>query len=132
MNRTRHIRCYAKALVLLPRSFREEFGYEMVCDFSDAMDRAVATGSVRRVGLFWSTCAIDLVRNIVVQWLCTGFPILIALAMSWTLLLFGLLALQGIPQDRPEFADFHLIWLVGALTLAAISVACGRYYTRPL
>jgi hypothetical protein len=132
MNVTRHTRCYARVLALFPRSFREEFGYEMVCDFSDAFDRAIATGSVVAVALFWTTCASDLVCNVVVQWLRTGFPIVVALAMGWTLLLFGLLALQGIPPNRPEFADLHLVWLVMALTLAAISVACGRYYARPV
>jgi hypothetical protein len=106
----------------------------MVCDFADAMERAIATGSVIRIGLVWTNCVSDLVGNAAVQWICRGIPmlLLIVLAMSWTLLLFGLLAIQGIPQNRPEFADLHVAWLVGAVTLVGFSIACGRYRARHL
>jgi hypothetical protein len=129
---SRSIRCYAGLLRLLPRSFREEFGYEMVCDFADAMNRAIATGSVVSVGLVWTNCLSDLVGNAAVQWIRTGIPALmcLVLSMSWTLLLFGLLAIQGIPPNRPEFADLHVAWLALAFTLAGLSIACGRYHAR--
>ena len=130
MTMTPYARGYSRLLRLLPRPFREEFGYEMVCDFSDAMDRAIATGSVMRVARLWANCSGDLVSNIVVQWLRTGIPMLMLLAMSWSVLIFGLLAIQGVPQNRPEFTDLHLAWLVGALTLGVISLACSRYHSR--
>ena len=132
MNVIRPSRYYSNVLRLLPRPFREEFGYEMVCDFTDATERAVASGSVLSVALLWVNCIGDLMINAVVQWLRTGVPMLIALAMSWTLLLFGLLAIQGIPQNRPESADLHVAWLVGVLTLIVISIAYGRYHARHL
>jgi hypothetical protein len=132
MTATQHAHCYSKLLKLLPRRFLEEFGYEMVCDFSEAMERAVAAGSVVTVALIWANCVSDLMINAVVQWLRTGMPMLVALAMSWTVLLFSLLAIQGVPQNRPEFADLHLAWLVGALTLIVISIACSRYHTGDL
>jgi hypothetical protein len=132
MTATQHVHCYSTLLKLMPRPFLEEFGYEMVCDFSEATERAIAAGSVVAVALMWANCVSDLMINAVVQWLRTGIPILIALAMSWSVLLFGLLAIQGVPQNRPEFADLHLAWLIGALTLIVISIACSRYHTGDL
>jgi hypothetical protein len=102
----------------------------MVCDFTDATERAVASGSMLTIALLWINCMIDLMINGVVQWLRTGVPMLIALSVSWTLLLFGLLAIQGIPQNRPESANLHMAWVVGVLTLVGISIAYGRYHTR--
>jgi hypothetical protein len=132
MTATQHAHCYCKLLKLLPRPFLEEFGYEMACDFSEGMERAVAAGSVATVALIWANSVSDLMINAVVQWLRTGIPMLIALAMCWSLLLFSLLAIQGVPQNRPEFADLHLAWLAGVLTLIVISIACSRYHTGDL
>ena len=132
MTVTQHAHCYSKLLKLLPRPFVEQFGFEMVCDFSDAMERAIAAGSVVTVALIWTNCMSDLATNALTQWFRTGIPMLVALAMSWTVLLFGLLAIQGVPQNRPEFADLHLAWLAGALTLIVVSIGCSRYHTRNL
>jgi hypothetical protein len=123
-------RVYAVLLVLFPRSFTDEFGYEMMCDVRDACLRArhsrgrlgLVSLSARWVG--------DLARNVVIQWVRTGVPALIVISVSWTLLLFSLVALQGIPQASVLFTKLHLAWLLIAISMGLLCIAVGRYHAR--
>jgi hypothetical protein len=123
-------RVYAMLLVLFPRSFTEEFGYEMVIDFRDACLRA--RHSRGRLGLvsLSARCVWDLARNVVIQWVRTGVPSLIVISASWTLLLFSLLALQGIPQASVLFTKLHFAWLLIAISMGLLCIAFGRYHAR--
>lgn len=115
-------------LLLYPRSFRDEFGYEMTCDFEDATHSAWHSGGALEV---LSTCARygwDLGRNMITQWIRTGWPTLIAISASWSALLVALLALQSIPQANPLAFRLHAVWLVIAGVMALLSVALGRYH----
>lgn len=123
-------RLYAMLLVLFPRSFTEEFGYEMMCDFRDAARRARHSGG--RLGLVSLSAryAGDLVRNVFIQWVRTGVPALIVISASWTLLLFSLVALQGIPQTSVLFTKLHIAWLLIASAVGVLCIAFGRHHGR--
>ena len=114
--------------LLYPRSFRDEFGYEMTCDFEDATNHAWNNGGALEVLFIWTRYAGDLGRNVMTQWIRTGWPTLIAITVSWNALLFLLLALQSVAPANPLALQLHAAWLVIAGAVALGSVALGRYH----
>jgi hypothetical protein len=115
-------------LFLFPRSFRNEFGYEMKCDFADATNRAWNRSGRFKVLALWVWFAGDLALNLIIQWFQTGVPTLIGISATSTILLFALLALQGIPQNNALFIELHLAWLVLAVVLVLLSILSARYH----
>jgi len=74
-------RVYYAALFLCPPAFRREFSAEMVRDVDDAAaemrgDRAVAAL------ILWTGIATDLAGTVLVQWLRTGWPLLVACSIA--------------------------------------------------
>lgn len=121
---------YEVLLVLFPRSFREEFGYEMMCDVRDACRRAAQSGGRFRLISLAARCVADVARNLVIQWVRTGLPALVVISASWTLLLFSLLALQGVPQASALFTRLHFAWLLIAIAMGLACIAFGRYHAK--
>ena len=122
-------RAYAALLVFFPRRFREEFGYEMMCDFVDATRRARQGGRLGLVSL-WASCTADIALNLITHWVRTGVPTLIAISASWSILLFSLLLLQTVPQTNALFTPLHVVWLVIVCAMTLLCVAVGHYHAR--
>jgi hypothetical protein len=57
-------------------------------------------------------------------------PALVVTAASWSVLIFGLVALQGIPPNSELFGRLHVAWLGVAAAMLGLSIAGGRYYSR--
>ena len=122
-------RVYAMLLVLFPRSFTDEFGYEMVSDFCDACLRARhSRGSTRpRLALGPMRLGFGPKRRHSMGAHRRAFTH--SDLSSWTLLLFSLLALQGIPQASVLFTKLHFAWLLIAISMGLLCFAFGRTIT---
>jgi hypothetical protein len=70
-------RCYRAGLYLCPPAFRREFGAEMLQDFDDARAE-VATRQRRAAWAVNARMGFDLGRTAVLQWLRTGWPLILA------------------------------------------------------
>ena len=124
------VRVYSRLLGLFPREFRDEFGYQMLCDFEDAMNRIQRKGSRIDFVVYVVWHVRDLVQNAGVQWMRSRILALLGISACWTLLLFGLIVLQGTPQTNPHFLTLHLAWIAAAALMMACSIAIGRYHSR--
>ena len=91
---------YKALLYLYPAAFRQEFGDEMVCDFDDGTGDAWTAGGWPRVLAFWTIVSADFMWTVLIQWLRSGWPVLVAISATWSLSCCVLLAQQFVP--RPE------------------------------
>jgi len=77
---------YRAALYLCPPAFRREFAPQMIRDFDEARQEAAVSGDARRrLWPFRARMTGDLVKTAVWQWLRTGWPVIVALAMTTSL-----------------------------------------------
>jgi len=123
-------RLYRLLWALYPPSFRADFCDEIMCDFADATDRAWHKGGWRGVLLLVVRHVCDWARNLFVVWFRTGIPTLIAVSGTGSSLLFGLVALQGVPSTNPAFVPLHLAWLAGGSAVVLCAIALGSYHGR--
>jgi peptidoglycan/LPS O-acetylase OafA/YrhL len=121
------LRVYGALLHLYPREFRDEFGEEMLCDFADATSAAWHAGGAHAVTAFWARSCWDVAGNALLQWCRTGRPAQILAAASWSAWLWGLVALQSIPQSKPIAGQLHAVWIILAVALLLVSVGYGKY-----
>ena len=115
-------RLYRAALYLYPPRFRREFGAEMAADFEDA----------RRDGLGCWQFGADLIGSLVVQWLRTGLPVVIVLAMAWPIVLLSAVARYWRPvffQLPPRSQDEDVIALVMLVTVVLFIVVATVMFT---
>jgi hypothetical protein len=118
----RHL--YKALLHLYPSAFRSEFGDEMAYDFEEATGEAWTIGGWTTVLVVWTTFAHDLIRSVVVQWMRSGAPILVAASAVWTIS-FCVLIAQGVPRDislpqRNPDEDMRLMLMGFAVVLLVI------------
>ena len=119
---------YRMMWALYPPSFRTEFGNEIMCDFTDAANRAWTEGGWLSVVLLVIRDGCDVARHLVVVWFRTGTLTLIGVSATCSALLFGLVALQGVAPTHPAFVPLHFLWLAGAGGVVLCSIAFARYH----
>ena len=113
---------YRAALYLYPPRFRREFGAEMAADFDDA----------RRDGLARWLLGIDLIGSIVIQWLRTGLPVIIAMAIAWPVVIFSAVARYWRPMFLmlpPQSRDAEVLTLVMLVTVVLFIVVATVMFT---
>ena len=118
-------RCYRAALYLCPPAFRQEFGREMLQDFDEARAE-VATGPRRAEWVVNARMGVDLGRTAVVQWLRTGWPLILAGAVIAPVP--GVVAVVGLmPRDIFLFptgeGDVEVVGLVLLATVVVLLIA---------
>ena len=113
---------YRAALYLCPPAFRREFAPQMIRDFDEARREAAASGDARRrLWPFRARMTGDLVKTAVWQWLRTGWPAIVALAMTTSLAAAAALAslwpraVFPLSLDSPDADVIALSLLVGIL-----------------
>ena len=74
-------RLYRAALFLYPPAFRREFSSEMILDFNEARDETQQAGDGRGLWAFRADISADLVSTVVLQWMRTGWPVIVLLSM---------------------------------------------------
>jgi hypothetical protein len=72
---------YKVLLGLYPRAFRREFASDMIQDFEEASEEARTNDGWRVLLSFWLFTGADVARSVPVQWLRSGTPIVIVLAL---------------------------------------------------
>ena len=129
---------YQACLLLYPRTFRLEFGDEMVTDFDEATSDAWQHRRWPGVLALWTLVCVDFARTVAIQWLKTGLPALIALSAIWSTMIATLIAQQFVPRAQilaaPRNPDEEvsillvgmgvLIWLI-----AAVIAVTGWFWT---
>jgi hypothetical protein len=122
------VHVYQVLLHCYPPSFRREFGAEMVCDFDDASRDAWTAGGWSTVGALWLVVCVDFVRTVAMQWIRTGWPVLVGISLAVSLSCCALLAQQlvprtnlSLPRTRSE-EEMLLILLAGVVVFVLIAV----------
>jgi hypothetical protein len=130
-------RLYRAALYLYPPRFRREFGAEMAADFEDAQRELASPGPEgpglhrKGPGLLLSFGA-DLIGSLVVQWLRTGLPVIIVMAVAWPIVLLSAVARYWRPvffQLPPRSEDADVIALVMLVTVVLFIVVATVMFT---
>jgi uncharacterized membrane protein len=124
------IACFYRALLLLyPSAFRGTFGDEMAADFEEATREALEERGWLGVLPLWVAIGADFGRTLLVQWLQTGLPVLIALSAAWSILTFGMIARQFLPLQRRVMpasilspGEFFVLILIAAIALPVLFV----------
>jgi hypothetical protein len=137
--KSRTARLYCAALVLYPAGFRREFSAEMICDVDDAVADARRTGGQRAVIALWVSTWTDLAVSVVLQWMCTGLPLVAGCAIvgaiaaaqvAGHLVAYGALIEPVTAADRDLMA---LILLIGVVMLViAATIFFTFWFSRPL
>lgn len=135
---SRSARLYRAALVLYPADFRRQFSAEMMCDVVDAAADARRTGGQRAVVALWVSTWTDLAVSVVLQWMCTGLPLVVGCAiagavaaaqMAGHLVPYGGLIEPVTAADRDLMA---LILLIGVVMLViASTIFFTFWFSRP-
>ena len=115
-------RLYRAALGLYPPRFRREFGGEMAADFDQA----------RRDGLGRWPLYVDLIGSLVVQWLRTGLPVVIVMAMAWPVVVFSAIARYWRPMFLllpPRSHDEDVLVLVMLVTVVLFIIVATVMFT---
>ena len=122
------VHVYKALLHVYPPSFRQEFGDEMVCDFDDSTHDAWTAGGWLAVAALWLVVCADYGRTVAVQWVRTGWPVLIGLSVTWSLSCCALIAQQFVPRaelhmprSRSE-EEMLLMMLAGAVIFVLIAI----------
>jgi hypothetical protein len=114
---------YQAALYLYPPSFRREFSAEMVQDFHQARHEPHVRSGRRQLWAFRREMAMDFGRSLLVQWLRSGWPVILVLSLVGPLALTGAWAalLQSrrfvIPSGTPDEELIALFVMVLALLI---------------
>jgi hypothetical protein len=91
---------YRVLLHLYPSAFRREFGSEIAADFDDATEDAWRANAWPGVLSVWLLAVADLSRAVLLQWYRTGLPALVVLSVTWSTVMFSMLAHQYV-QLKP-------------------------------
>ena len=86
------IRIYRALVGLLPPAFQRDFSDDMLRDFEDDLNDVLEQGRVVSRWSFRARMLRDFTRTLGVQWLRTGWPLIIVLAMATTLTFMSALA----------------------------------------
>jgi hypothetical protein len=126
---------YRAGLRLCPPAFRREYGDQMQQDFEDACREAADTGGMGRLRL---QMGLDLIRTLTVQWIRSGWPVIMLLSVLPMLgALAGLARLVDranfvIPENLPDSEAIGLV-LIATITvfLVATTIVLTLWATRP-
>jgi hypothetical protein len=132
-------RLYRAALYLYPPAFRRDFGAEMVRVFDEARQETLLSGPGGGLWRFRARMSADLASAIVRQWLKTGWPVVGALSLLYSLTAASALASlwRRLPFVLPRGtadADILMLELLAAivLLLVATTIILTLWFTRPL
>jgi hypothetical protein len=89
---TLDIRIYRASLGLFPPAFQRDFSDDMLRDFEDDLNDVLQEGRAVSLWSFRARMLRDVTRTLGVQWLRTGWPMIIVLAMAFTLTFMSVLA----------------------------------------
>ena len=121
------VRLYRAALYLYPPRFRREFAAQMAMDFEEA--RAESRGA--RARLWWQH-GVDVAGSLVIQWLRTGWPVVIAMAITWPIVILSAIARYWRPmffQLPPRSHDGDVLTLVMLVTVVLFIVIATVVFT---
>jgi hypothetical protein len=130
-------RLYRAALYLYPPAFRREFSPDMIRDFDEARREAQLAG--RGLWAFRAQMSADLGRSVVLQWLRTGLPAIVAMAVTGPLIVASALASVWrpvsfvLPQGTAD-ADLIALELLVAVVILVIAatIIFTLWFTRPI
>jgi hypothetical protein len=126
-SRTAATYCYRAFLHLYPSAFRREFGDEITADFDDATEEAWRANGLRGVLSVWLLAGADVARAALLQWCRTGLPALLVFSVTWSTLMFSILAHQYVQLEptllpiRPTpVSELFLLVPLGIVPLFAV------------
>jgi hypothetical protein len=132
-------RLYHAALFLYPPAFRREFSSEMILDFNEARDETQQAGDGRGLWAFRADISADLVSTVVLQWMRTGWPVIVLLSMIVPLTAASALATLWkrthivLPHGSPDADVITLVLMVVVVLLViAATIIFNHWFTRPL
>jgi hypothetical protein len=114
---------YRAALRLCPPAFRREFSSEMIQDFEEARREAAPAGGTGGLWRFRARMLADVIRTLVTQWLRTGWPWIVALAIAGPLAAASGLArlwqppVLALPAGTPDAELISLALLISVIVL---------------
>jgi len=132
-------RLYRAALSLYPPAFRREFSPDMVRDFDEARHEAQVTDQGCGLWTFRAQMITDLASTVVWQWLRTGLPFIVVLAVTGPLIAASALASLWrpvsivLPRETAD-ADMIVLELLVAVVLFVIAatIIFTLWFTRPI
>ena len=126
-------RVYSAALFLCPPAFRREFSIEMARDVDDAAED-MRSGGGGAVLLMWIGIAADLAATVVVQWLRTGWPVLVACSLAGAIAATRVAANMLLHEPLPVPANAHdrdlmtLLLLTGTVLLVIVATIVFTFW----
>jgi hypothetical protein len=133
-------RLYRHALLLYPPAFQREFAPEMLVDFESGRLDALAAGRPSAVWRFRRQMVHDLLVTLVMQWIRSGWPIILLLAAAAPAVLAAGLASVWPPRmlafpeggaDLEAFAAVMLTMFVLLLIATIILITSwSAHFTR--
>jgi hypothetical protein len=85
-------RIYRASLSLFPAAFQRDFSADMLRDFEEDLNEALQSDRAAERWAFRARMLRDFTRTLGVQWLRTGWPVAIVLAIAITLAITSVLA----------------------------------------
>lgn len=132
------VQLYRAALWLHPAAFRREFSPEMLRDFSEARAEALTNHERRGLWVFRARMGADLMRSVFRQWLRTGWPVFVILAVTGPLTVASLLVAMfrpisfDLPIDAPnaDLITIELLAVVAFMVIAATIIFTVTFALR--
>jgi hypothetical protein len=122
---------YRQGLSCCPPAFRREYADEMLRDFDDARDDAVAVGR-RHLWIWRALILFDLVRTILSQWWLSGWPAIAVVSAALPIVMAGSIAgvfrrtVFSVPLDVPHADTLGLVLLT---TVFVVVIATTILFT---
>jgi hypothetical protein len=130
---------YRAALLLYPPAFRREFSSEMARDFDQATEETRLGGRRGDLLALWTTTATDLARTLIVQWLRTGFPVLVFCSAAGTIAAASVARNVLLREPFPvpaAAADRDMLTLLiltsAVLLVIAATIVFTFWFSRPI
>src|SRR5262245_47773103 len=104
------VRLYRAVMYLYPPRFRREFTAQMAMDFEEERGE-----SGRALPALWWQHGVDVAGSLVIQWLRTGLPVVIVMAITWPIVILSAIARYWRPmffQLPPRSQDEEVLGLV--------------------
>src|SRR5262245_24529586 len=121
------VRLYRAAMYLYPPRFRREFAPQMATDFEEA--RGESRGALAAL---WWQFAVDFIGSLVIQWMRTGLPVIITLAVAWPIVVLSAIARYWRPmffQLPPRSDDGDVVTLLILITVVLMIVVSTVVFT---
>jgi hypothetical protein len=112
---------YQTLLHLYPSSFHDQFGRDMAADFEDATEDAWQAHGWLGVLRLWPHLGTDLIRGVLLQWLRTVLPAVLALSATWSTVMFAIVAHQYVKLE-PRLLPIRPAPASEALLLAPLAI----------